>query len=291
MKEIIKLHTKKFGWLEFENEKQMLKFLAKETRRTVKEFKIKGNYVYLKGTNKRNYFTKEKVIEGREWVVKTLASKGYVCYKIAEGEDGSLWKLSVRVPMEVWLKIKHFFWYVNDEDDAEGFTDFWIFERVRGWVTDYNSVDEIAKILYEEAKKVATELEKQEAEELRRENEEFFKKLEEEERKRKEEEERKERENKEKERKAKEILEKIKQQLRKIKTSDCLDWDWLKKRGCKHKELEFKDLEEIFHETWGSNELEVRYDECTNTTIVFVKVFDSWWWEYYEGKISIHPKQ
>ena len=295
MKEIIEVWTKTKGWLQFESEDKLKEFVANKIGKSVEDLDIvysengKSGELILKGTTKSNPLKKVRVLEGREWVVYALAGRSPT-YLAAYGEDGKLYQLSVRVDKEVWNKIRDFFWYVNSEEDMEGMADFYG-EDVRGWVCSGVNVEKVNKIIMDEAKRVATDIEREEAEIIRKEDEERKREEQEMREKKKREEEKRRREEQEKEQKIQDmikVLDKMKP-INEENWSPYLDWDWFKAHGCKHDD--FRDMKLIMSEGYGTihsyREFEVRYDDCTNTTIVLNKAnADLWQWQYYEGNVE-----
>jgi len=130
--------------------------------------------VCTRGCGKIPISTRE-VIEGREWVVKTLL-RGRIVEVAGWGEDGTVYKLTVRLPQDVWKKVSKYFWYAKNDEDVEGLTDFWDF-GARGWVTC--NAEEVNKIVLEEAKKAVTQKELEEVEYFRRKEEEERKEIQE----------------------------------------------------------------------------------------------------------------
>jgi hypothetical protein len=123
-----------------------------------------GKYVVCSKGCGKVQITEREIIEGREWVVKALL-KGRVTEVAGWGEDGTVYKLTVRLPQDVWKKVSQYFWYAKTDEDVEGLTDFWDF-GARGWVTC--NAEEVNKILLEEAKKSVTQKELEEVEYFRK---------------------------------------------------------------------------------------------------------------------------
>jgi hypothetical protein len=136
-----------------------------------------------------------------EWIVDGLRRASLRC--VAAGEDGRLYKLSNRVPREIWNKIAHLFYRVENDDEIEGLCDYGGYAR--GWVTEADK--EVDDILKDEAEKVATQEDRDEVTRLDAEHEEYL------------------RDEERKERECKEAVEEARQLAQRF-TPCQPDWSW-----------------------------------------------------------------
>ncbi len=132
----------------------------------------KGRYAWVSG--RRRYFpprlyggiTVEKYEEYKEYIDRRMyeieIEESWITQVLKKGEKlftdqgHGLYSMRVRVPKDVWEKIKEYFFYVNKDwyEDMDIFTNgYW--DTYYGWAT--REPENVVEILREEAEKRATE--------------------------------------------------------------------------------------------------------------------------------------
>lgn len=222
-----------------------------------------------------------EILGGRAWVVAALRKK--ILKMVGEGEDFRVCALNERVDATAWSKIKDYMYYIQNDEDCEGGFDFYG-DGYRGWAT--NAGEKVAEILAKYADEIANKIEREKAKILDERAARAEKKAKVEIEREKRAEEKKARD----EDAAEKRIERKKRELEKLEmVGDDLDWDLLRKLGCKHNNV--CEMKEVTNECYGSiyshREFAIYEDECTGLTIVFDKLnADYWQWAMYATKAS-----